>query len=242
MFQLRPSRQQLTAMGVVVSCLGILLVFSGVHLEDRKTFSRASIISPPSYISVPESDRIFIERPKGMLFASLLERKQESVEPKTQHLAVDSKNQAPLAQKSQAKTPIVGNANRIVVPSIGIDIEVVPGVYDVTASSWQVDDTAAFHASTTVPVNDSNGTTLIYGHARWGIFGTLPDVKTGAEASVYTSEGKHFVYTFESVEQVTPDDTSMLTTKGSPKLILQTCSGFFDQYRTLAVFQLKEIL
>lgn len=138
--------------------------------------------------------------------------------------------------------PIIGTANHIEVPSINIDIAVLPGVYDVQTQTWTVDDSAAFHASTTVPVNDTNGTTLLYGHAKWGIFGNLPDIQSGAEAIVYTEEGLKFIYTLEEVYQVEPADMSMITTQGEPKLLLQTCTGFFDQYRILASFSLREIV
>ena len=144
-------------------------------------------------------------------------------------------------KKLPVKEPVIGEAERIEVPSIAIDIAVRPGTYDPNTQTWTVDDSAAFVADTTVPVNDTNGTTLIYGHAKWGIFGALPDLQPGAEAIVHAAGGSRFVYTFESVSQVEPSDLSMLTAEGEPRLVLQTCSGLFDQHRTLALFALKEV-
>lgn len=137
--------------------------------------------------------------------------------------------------------PVVGTAKRIVVPSVGIDSTVREGSYDSDSHSWSIDTKSAFYATMTVPVNNTNGSTLIYGHAGWGIFDTLPKVKKGAKATVYTKEGYKFVYVFESNRQVEPTDVSALTDTGSPKLILQTCSGAFDTYRTLVTFRLKEV-
>lgn len=142
--------------------------------------------------------------------------------------------------KPEAK-PVAGTAKRIVVPSVGIDSAVREGSYDSDSHSWSIDTKSAFYATMTVPVNNTNGSTLIYGHAGWGIFDTLPKVKKGAKATVHTKEGYTFIYTFESNRQVDPTDVSALVETGPPKLILQTCSGAFDTYRTLVTFRLKEV-
>lgn len=138
--------------------------------------------------------------------------------------------------------PITGTAQRVVVPSVAIDVAVREGSYDSDSESWSIDTQSAFHASTTVPVNNTNGTAFIYGHAGWQIFETLPSVQKGAEATVYTAEGYRFVYEFESNRQVDPTDVSLLTEAGPPKLMLQTCSGAFDTYRTLVTFRLKGVM
>lgn len=149
---------------------------------------------------------------------------------------------AKVATEVKQQEPITGVPERIVVPSVGIDQAVHPGIYDSTSMTWTVDSTAAFHATTTVPVNNTNGATLIYGHAEWGIFGRLPEVGPGAEAYVYTPEGYQFMYVYESSRQVDPTDVSALTSLGSPKLLLQTCSGPFNVYRTLVTFSLKGVV
>lgn len=138
--------------------------------------------------------------------------------------------------------PIIGTATRVVVPTVAIDVSVREGSYDSDSESWSIDTQSAFHANTTVPINNANGTALIYGHAGWQIFETLPGAREGAEATVYTAEGYRFVYEFESNRQVEPTDVSSLTNTGSPKLILQTCSGAFDTYRTLVTFRLKGVV
>lgn len=179
------------------------------------------------------------ERLQNRALSLLVEK--ESLHTEDTKLKLQETIQIEEPKKSTAKEPVVGVAQRIEVPSIAIDIDVKQGGYDPITQTWIVDDTAAFIADTTVPVNDTNGTTLIYGHAKWGLFGALPDLRPGAEATVYAADGSRFIYIFESVSQVTPDDLSMLTTEGEPKLVLQTCSGLFDQHRTLALFSLKEV-
>lgn len=140
------------------------------------------------------------------------------------------------------KKPIIGIAERVAVPSVAIDQMIRPGSYDMATNAWTLDSESAFHATTTVPVNNSNGTTLIYGHAERAIFGRLLEVQPGAEAMVHTLDGHLFIYSYESSRQVAPTDTSQLTATGKPKLLLQTCSGPFDAYRTLVTFSLKEVI
>ncbi len=143
---------------------------------------------------------------------------------------------------SPRKQPVTGTPEHIAIPSLGIDVNVRSGKYDPVTGAWELDDASVFHASTTVPVNDTNGTTLIYGHAKWGLFGSLPDISPGAEAIVRTSNGKQFVYELEYSEQVDPSDVTVMTIEGPPMLALQTCSGLFDQHRTIAYFRLKNII
>ena len=136
------------------------------------------------------------------------------------------------------RKPITGTATRIQIPSVGIDTAVRPGDYDAQSKTWALDTASAFYATMTVPVNNANGTTLIYGHAGWGVFEALPAVTTGAEARVATSEGRTFIYAFQSSRQVDPSDVSSLVSTGPPLLIVQTCSGAFDSFRTLVTFRL----
>ena len=135
----------------------------------------------------------------------------------------------------------LGIPNRIVVEGVGIDLPVRTGSYDAANQTWTLDTSSAFYADRSVPVNDSNGTTLVYGHAQWGLFARLPEISEGATAQVYTDSGKVFSYIFQSTRQVTPDDTSVFVNSGAPTLALQTCSGPFDTYRTLVSFSLSGV-
>ena len=135
----------------------------------------------------------------------------------------------------------LGVPTRVVVDSVGIDLPVQTGSYDPATQTWTLDTKSAFYADRSVPVNDSNGSTLIYGHARYGLFARLPEITEGATARVYTDSGKVFSYTYSSSRQVKPEDTSIFSTDGLPTLSLQTCSGPFDIYRTLVSFRLSGV-
>lgn len=150
---------------------------------------------------------------------------------------------APVRLKGGALTENInlGIPVRIVVPSVTIDLPVRTGSYDAATQTWTLDKQSAFYASNTVPVNDNNGSTILYAHAQWGLFAKIPDISTGATAQVYTDSGKVFSYTFASTRQVKADDTSIFVSTGPPMLTLLTCSGPFDTYRTLVSFTLSGV-
>lgn len=132
-----------------------------------------------------------------------------------------------------------GVPTRVVVPSVSIDLGVQPGSYEPEKQTWTLNDYSAFYADRTVPANNSNGTTLLYGHGTSAVFARITNIQQGAEATVYTDTGLIFSYRFESSREVLPTDTSVLNESGgAPKLVLQTCSGPFDKYRTLVSFVL----
>lgn len=135
----------------------------------------------------------------------------------------------------------IGIPNRVVVPNVGIDLPVRMGSYDSASQTWTLDTSSAFYASNSVPANDNNGSTLIYSHARPGLFANLSDISSGMTAQIFTDSGKVFSYTFASTRQVKPDDTSVFVHSGAPTLTLLTCSGPFDAYRTLVSFNLSGV-
>lgn len=150
-----------------------------------------------------------------------------------EQVAVLEKPTTQKPQKAKQGVPV-----RLVVSDGLIDIRVKTGSYMPSDDIWEIDDDSAFYADRTVPVNDNNGTTLIYGHGTDEIFGKVPDISAGAKAKVYTSNGFIFSYEYLGSKEVTPEDTSVLSENGPPILLLQTCSGYFDAYRTLAEFKL----
>lgn len=130
---------------------------------------------------------------------------------------------------------------RVAVPSLSIDLPVAVGSYNPDDGSWTVDATQAYFADASMPINNSNGTSLIYGHAQSTVFETLPQIQPEAEAIVTTDTGYVFHYRYTSVQQVPPSDVSVFTSVGPPKLVLQTCIGAWSELRALFSFRLESI-
>lgn len=136
---------------------------------------------------------------------------------------------------------IQGQPTHLSVPSIGIDLPVKQGTYAADTASWTIDHSAAFHADISMPVNESNGTTLLYAHAQSGLFDVLPRITAGAQAIVTSDTGHTFTYTYVAMTETTPSDTSVFRSDGPPLLVLQTCSGEWSQYRDLYAFHLTKV-
>lgn len=152
----------------------------------------------------------------------------------------------PVALRSHPAVPkvipaIVGTPTRIVIPSLAIDLPVGIGSYDSTSGTWNVDATKAYYADISMPINNSNGVTLIYGHAQTPVFARLPQITAGATADVYTDSGYIFHYHYQSMTQLIPTDTSVFRSDGPPTLTLQTCMGAWDAYRAMFSFSLDSV-
>lgn len=137
---------------------------------------------------------------------------------------------------------IQGQPVHLSIPSLGIELSVKQGSYDPVTSEWSIDHSGAYHADISMPVNESNGTTLIYAHAQSGLFDTLSKIPTGAQVSVASDTGHTFIYTYDSMRQTDPTDTSVFQSGGPPTLVLQTCAGDWSQYRDLYSFRLTRVL
>lgn len=132
----------------------------------------------------------------------------------------------------------IGTPKHLNIASIGMSLPVHEGNYDLTTGTWALSDTSAMHATNSVPLNDSNGTTLIYGHGTTAIFAHLSSLQKGDEAKVMATNGGTYVYKYVSKKDVDPTDTSIFNADGPPTLVLQTCSGPWDSKRSLYTFHL----
>lgn len=143
----------------------------------------------------------------------------------------------PVITKHATFTATVGKPTSVSVPAVGVEAPVAEGSFNPDTGEWTLSDSYAYFALPSVPANDSNGTTLIYGHAKPGMFESLVNVSPGMTADVRTDIGKTFMYEFISMREVEPSDTTVFTEVGAPTLVLQTCSGPWDVYRALYTFK-----
>lgn len=146
-----------------------------------------------------------------------------------------------IIRKAQPIAAITGVPTRLAIPAIGVDLAVGVGSYNPVDGSWTLDAERAFYADESVPTNNNNGVTLVYGHAQQAVFGRLPESTDGTEATVYTDSGYVFRYVYTSRQDVAPTDTTILHSDGPPMLVLQTCSGPWDAYRTLLSFRFVSV-
>ena len=132
---------------------------------------------------------------------------------------------------------VTGQPVSIAIPSLKMNLNVIPGVYNPRSGQWTLTDDKAQFAEPSVPPNNETGNTLIYGHYRPEVFAYLHHISPGAQAIITTDNGYKFTYTFQNTVPYNPGDTSIFTYKGVPRLTIQTCSGAFMQNRQMYFFQ-----
>ena len=134
---------------------------------------------------------------------------------------------------------IQGLPRIISVPSLNLQLTVQDGVFDTASQLWTIDEENIFYATPTYPINSSAGSTLLYGHNSDVLFGKLPQLEPGAEAHITTDTGYVFTYAYTDNEIVDPTNVEVLHYDGTPRIALQTCTGFWNEHRQMFYFYLK---
>lgn len=171
----------------------------------------------------------------GLLFGyqPLLQYWQKNNKPVSVAIPTNSSTKVFAEQKI-----IQGKPTRIVIPSIGVDLQVADGIYNSKTKAWTLSNDKAHYALITPEPNNQSGNTFIYGHNRKQVFSMLSEIKQGEVVVIHTDNGHTFFYAFRESRETNPNDDSLFTYKGPPILTLQTCSGLWYQNRFLLTFNL----
>jgi len=145
------------------------------------------------------------------------------------------------ASKKIKPSTKTGVPYKVIVPSLNVDLSVKQGNYNTQDQSWTLDSKNAFFADLSSPVNDQEGTSLIYGHNLPQVFAPLKNISNNAELVVLTENGYTFTYQYVNASIVTPEDVAIFSATSGPTMTLQTCSGDWDQTRTMYSFALKSV-
>ncbi len=135
-----------------------------------------------------------------------------------------------------------GRPTKLFIPSMNITLPIQVGEYNESDGSWTLNEVDAFYATPSAPVNDQKGNSLIYGHNLDAVFGQLPNLIPGAELEITTDTGYVFTYAYNDVQEISPEDTSVFTYETPPTVMLQTCSGAWDQFRSMYTFSLLRVV
>ncbi len=121
--------------------------------------------------------------------------------------------------------------NRIILPSLSIDIPV--RISPIKQGYWVVyKDSAGFGEGSTAPGNKGN--TVIFAHAREGLFLGLKTIRIGARIYVFTQD-RYFTYIVTEIKEVLPNDIEVISPTIDETLTLYTCSGFLDKKRLIVI-------
>lgn len=133
-------------------------------------------------------------------------------------------NSALYSSKNTSNDPV-----RILIPKAAIDLKVVDA--KIINGYWELSETTASYGLGSGHPGEKNNT-VIFAHAREGLFYNLKDVKTGDTIYVFT-KNKWYRYKVNKITAVYPDQTEVIKPTKNEELTLYTCTGFYDEKRLI---------
>lgn len=116
---------------------------------------------------------------------------------------------------------------RILLPNENIDINVTPS--KIINGYWELsENTASYGEGSGIP--GQNGNTVIFAHAREGLFYNLKDVQVNDIIYVFT-KNSWYRYKVNKITSVYPNQTEVIAPTKNQTLTLYTCTGFSDEKR-----------
>lgn len=188
----------------------------------------------------------------AVLYAVSIATLWAALQPASAHGYAKGENLTKSSQKPYVPLkPIVisGMPDRLTIPGsswngVAVDLKVIPGYYDSSSDSWTLSGyNAQFAMMSTMP-NNVSGQSFIYGHNNDNVFGALRHVtpSPGASAFLYTTNGHIFEYAFVKADSVGPNDSSILAYNGPSELLIQTCTGSLNEWRTEYTFAFEKVV
>lgn len=143
-------------------------------------------------------------------------------------------NPGTIAQPSSGKVKPKPVSNRLVIPKIGVDVEIVEGTNEAVALNqgiWRIPGTST---------PDKGKNTVLSGHRFRFLSGSrtlylLDKVTKGDPIIVYWG-GKEYDYVVSDRKIVTPNHVEILDPTTDPRLTIFTCSPLFSTKERLVLF------
>jgi LPXTG-site transpeptidase (sortase) family protein len=118
---------------------------------------------------------------------------------------------------------------RIVIPKLTMDLPVVEA--NVVDGYWELSDTSASHGVGSASPGEM-GNTVIFAHARDGLFGPLRSITIGDMVYILTKD-RWVRYLVTGTTLVDEGQTEVIAPTADETLTLYTCSGFLDSKRLI---------
>jgi LPXTG-site transpeptidase (sortase) family protein len=120
---------------------------------------------------------------------------------------------------------------RIVIPTLRLDLPVVEA--NVVGGYWELSDTSASHGVGSASPGEM-GNTVIFAHAREGLFGPLRSITIGDMVYIMTKD-RWERYRVTETKLVDEGQTEVIAPTPDETLTLYTCSGFLDSKRLIVI-------
>ena len=117
---------------------------------------------------------------------------------------------------------------RIIIPTVRIDLYVEES--EISDGTWELSETKASFGKGSSYLDEMLGNSVIFAHARRGLFAPLKDVKINDPIVIVGTENI-YVYRIAQVEKVKPEEKEKVKSLGDTNLTVFTCDGVYDEYR-----------
>lgn len=143
----------------------------------------------------------------------------------------EEQRKSPIVISSELTLPkeVTNTPVKVVIPKVEIDLPIVES--HIVDGYWELsENTASYGLGSGYP--GSAGNTVIFAHAREGLFYNLKDVKVG-DIIYVLSKDKWFRYKINKITAVYPNQIETVQPTKNETLTLYTCTGFNDEKRLI---------
>lgn len=145
------------------------------------------------------------------------------------HPKIDNNNPVKISPSLLVAKETQNDPVRILIPKVGIDLKVVNA--QIINGYWELsENTASYGLGSGQPGTKSN--TVIFAHAREGLFYNLKDVKEGDIVYLFTKDN-WLRYKINKITAVYPNQIEVISPTKNEVLTLYTCTGFYDEKRLI---------
>lgn len=116
----------------------------------------------------------------------------------------------------------------IEIPDLSLTLPVES--HEFTNGKWPISNRGVVYLTNSA-IPGQIGNSILYGHNWPNIFGRLTKIKPGSIIFIGFANGSQKQFVVQYTQEVTPDQTHILSPTTDSRLTLYTCTGFLDQKR-----------
>ncbi len=123
----------------------------------------------------------------------------------------------------------------LVLPRLGVSLQVQPGVYSAASQTWTLDSEHAFYMQSAQGI--TGHTPIIYGHNIPAVFRKLDGVAQDELLKITTQDGRQLLFKYVGDRTVQPNESAALRADIPNSVLLMTCTGSHFQKRRILQFE-----
>ena len=120
----------------------------------------------------------------------------------------------------------------LIISSIHVWLPVYPS--KINNGNWETSRKGISFLSSAVKPGET-GNAIFYGHNWPNLLGNLGRVKPGDSIQIISVDGQTTTFIVSTIQEVSPNDVSVLSQTTDKRITLYTCTGFLDSKRLVVV-------